>query len=302
MPAGQPFTRLCEKLARPRTLGRADLHIHSTSSDGTYTPAQVVELARRSGLSAIAITDHDTTAGLTPAQAAADNAPSPEVIAGVEITTEYAGRELHLLGYFFRADDAALQEALQSLQSDRVGRFHEMIARLRQLGIHLPDELLADIGKNGSLGRRNLAELLVQTGAAETVREAFQRYLHDRGRAAVPKRRLPVADAIALVRGAGGVAAWAHPTYDCTEAALTELRDLGLQALEVDFPSCRPSRSRELRSWAVRFGMAVTGGSDCHGPEPAGRGIGTHGISASEIAALRQLVSRDAESAERSAR
>src|SRR5438105_15384496 len=100
MPAGQPFTRLCQKLARPRTAGRADLHIHSTYSDGRYTPAQIVELARRSGLSAIAITDHDTAAGLGAAQEAASEA-SPEVISGVEITAEHRSQELHLLGYFF---------------------------------------------------------------------------------------------------------------------------------------------------------------------------------------------------------
>jgi predicted metal-dependent phosphoesterase TrpH len=287
MPAGQPFTRLCQELGRPRSLGRADLHIHSTFSDGSYTPAQVVSLARRCGLSAIAITDHDTTAGLCAAKDAAAGS-SLEVLAGVEITAEHAGRELHLLGYFFQLDDVDLQSALRRLQTDRIGRFHEMVARLRQLGVHLPDEMVDAAPTDGTLGRRNLAELLVRAGQAATVREAFQRFLHDRGRAVVPKTRLPIGDAIAVVRGAGGVAAWAHPSYDCTEATLTELRAMGLGGVEVDYPSCRPGRSRELRIWAARLGLAVTGGSDCHGPEPADRGIGTFGISAAEFAALRQ--------------
>jgi predicted metal-dependent phosphoesterase TrpH len=287
MPAGQPFTLLCQQMARPRHTGRADLHVHTTHSDGRYTPAQVVELARRCGLSAVAITDHDTTAAYGIARQAAGT--HPEVIPGVEITAEFRGRELHLLGYFFRLDDAPLQSALAALRSDRVGRFWEMVARLRQLGVRLPDEVLAGVGTAGTLGRRNLAELLVRAEQAATVREAFQRYLHDHGRAAVPKRRLPVAEAAALVRGARGVAAWAHPTYDCTRPALAELRALGVGGVEADYPTCRPSKARELRTWAAELGLAVTGGSDCHGPEPPSRGLGVCGVTAAELAALRGM-------------
>src|SRR5207244_130119 len=113
MPSRQPFTRLCQQLARPASSGRADLHLHTTHSDGTYSPAEVVDLARRSGLAAVAITDHDTTAGVAPARAAA--ALGLEVIAGVEVTAEYQGREAHLLGYFVRPDDRALSIALDRL-------------------------------------------------------------------------------------------------------------------------------------------------------------------------------------------
>src|SRR5947209_4861758 len=129
MPAGQPFTVLCQQLARPRWAGRADLHVHTTHSDGTYTPAQVAELARRCGLSAVAITDHDTTAACGVARRIAGS--HLEVIAGVEITAEFHNRELHLLGYFVCLDDAALGTALGCLRTDRVGRFWEMVARLR---------------------------------------------------------------------------------------------------------------------------------------------------------------------------
>src|SRR5688572_5097474 len=119
MPAGQPFTKLCQSLARPRAHGRADLHLHTIHSDGNYTPAQVVDLARRSGLSAIAITDHDTLDGIAPAERAAETLL--EVIPGVEITAEYRGREFHLLGYFFDRDNAPLRAALDHLRSERVG-------------------------------------------------------------------------------------------------------------------------------------------------------------------------------------
>jgi predicted metal-dependent phosphoesterase TrpH len=285
MPAGQPFTNLCRQMARPAHAGRVDLHVHTTASDGTYTPAEIVDLARRSGLSALAITDHDILEGIGPArQAAADHL---EVIAGVEVSTEFRGRELHLLGFFFQPDDEGLQRALAGLRRDRGDRFREMVERLRVMGIPLEAEGMA--GSNGriAMGRRHLAEMLVKAGRADTVRHAFQRYLGDRGRVSVPKRCLPVAEAITVIRAAGGVASWAHPTYHCTEESLRELRGLGMQAVEVDFPSCRPGRRRELRAWATRLELAITGGSDCHGPGMPHRAVGVCGLSRAELEDLR---------------
>jgi predicted metal-dependent phosphoesterase TrpH len=139
-----------------------------------------------------------------------------------------------------------------------------------------------------ALGRPHLAELLVRQGQVATVREAFRRYLRDGGPAAVPKKRLPVAEALALVRGAGGVAAWAHPAYDCTRESLAELRGLGLGAVEVEYPDFKRARARELRAWAHDLGLAVSGGSDCHGP--GRRSVGTCTVSAEELERLRQRV------------
>lgn len=284
MPARQPFTALCAAMARPlQGGGRADLHVHTDRSDGTYTPAQVVDLARRCGLSAVAITDHDTVAGIAPARAAASNAV--EVIAGVEITAEYRGRELHLLGYFIDLSHAGLNEALQELRQHRVRRFRDMVERLRACGVSVEE---GDLPRDGeSLGRRHLAEAMVRQRRAGSVREAFRRYLHDGGRADVPKRRLPVADAVALVRDAGGVSAWAHPPGDATPERVRELREMGLGAIEVDFPGCRPSRVRQLRTWAAALGLAVTGGSDCHGAGDERRAVGARGVTADELQALR---------------
>jgi len=294
MPAGQPFTELCQTLARPCHLGRVDLHLHTTFSDGTYTPEEIVELARRSGLSAIAITDHDTLAGIAPTRLAAGT--SLDVVSGVEITAEFRGRELHLLGYCFDLDNAALHGALAGLQADRALRFHEMIKRLHALGVHIEEaEVTRVVASSGdhattstTLGRRHLAEILVQAKKAATVREAFQRYLGDRGRATVPKARLPVAEAIALVRGASGVAAWAHPNYDCSKETLLELKRLGLGGVEAEYPAFRPSRIKRLRGWAKELGLAVTGGSDCHGPGQPHRCVGASSITHEELMQLRE--------------
>jgi predicted metal-dependent phosphoesterase TrpH len=292
MPAGQPFTSLCQAMNRPPSSGRADLHVHTTHSDGSYTPAQVVDLARRSGLAAVAITDHDTVAGVAVAQAAAIGM-NVEIITGVEITAEYSEREFHLLGYFIDTDDAALLEALGRLRHHRLGRFWDMAGRLRACGVSLDDEELQALAGAGSVGRRHLAELLIKARRAGSVREAFSRYLNDGGRIAVPKLRLPVGEAIALVRGAGGVASWAHPAYDCTRESLAALRDLGLGAVEAGYPGFRPSRSRELRAWAAELGLAVTAGSDCHGPQPLGRAIGACSVDAAQLQKIRSMASPD---------
>src|SRR5436190_14306243 len=143
MPAGQPFTRLCQTLARPRYFGRVDLHLHTTFSDGTYSPSEIVDLARRSGLSAIAVTDHDTLGGIGPATHAAG--PALEVVSGVEISAEWQGREFHLLGYFFDPLDDSLCQALSYLRAERVGRFHAMVERLKPLGVHFENEDFAHL-------------------------------------------------------------------------------------------------------------------------------------------------------------
>ncbi|MBI1831845.1 MAG: PHP domain-containing protein [Planctomycetes bacterium] len=286
MPAGQPFTQLCQTLARPRHFGRVDLHLHTTMSDGLYTPAQIVDLARRSGLSAIAITDHDTLAGIAPTRRAA--ADALEIISGVEITTEFRGKELHLLGYCFDPSDAALGRALDHLRAERVGRFRAMVERLRLLGVPVEEEAIVQLGDEASLGRRHLAELIVRAKKASSVREAFQRYLDDQGRASVPKTRLPVSDAIGLVRSAGGVASWAHPNYDCTMDSLLELKRVGLGAIEAEYPAFRASRTSALRALARQLGLAITGGSDCHGP--GNRAVGACSISHDELLRLRDMI------------
>lgn len=286
MPYRQPFTTLCRSLAQDRATGWIDLHIHSTASDGLYTPAQVVDLARRSGLAGLALTDHDTLAGI-PAAREAGRQWSLEIIPGVEITAEHRGREMHLLGYFIRLDNGPLLAALDRLREHRVGRFWAMVDRLHAQGLPLERDALAQAAGTGTLGRRRLAEYLVQIRQVATVQDAFRRYLGDRVLAGVPKLCLPAAEAIDLVRGAGGVAALAHPSYDCSREILHELCSFGLGGLEVHYPRYRPARVRELLALADEFGLVATGGSDCHGPDRSRRSIGACGVSTAELAELR---------------
>ncbi len=287
MPAQSPFTLLCQLAVRSPNAGRADLHLHTTYSDGTYTPAQIVDLGRRSGLSALAITDHDTIGAVADARRAATGS-SLEVIAGVEITTEFHGKELHLLAYFFDEQNLHLGSALEKVRSQRAGRFQKMVQKLRDCGVVVDTSKLA--GATEALGRRHLAELLIEAGAVHSHREAFTRWLGDGGRAEVPKYRLPVAEAIAAVRAAGGVTSWAHPSANCDLAALTEMRAFGLSAVEVEYPELKRSRTQQLRAWAERLEMAISGGSDCHGPGK--RTVGACSVSAAELEVLRRSCSK----------
>jgi predicted metal-dependent phosphoesterase TrpH len=289
MPARQPFTALCRLAAGlSRSAGRADLHVHTTCSDGEYTPRQVVEVARLSGLIAVAITDHDTLAGVAAAREAAAGS-GVEVVPAVEISAEYAGREVHILGYFVRPDDGPLGEALGRLRQGREQRFWDMVDRLRGFGVEVDAEELRRLSRADVLGRRNLAEALVRSGKVSTVRDAFRRYLGDGGRVATPKVLLGAAEAIALVRGAGGTTSWAHPPFPDAEETLRGLAGLGLGAVEVEFPGVKSSRNRHLRAWAAALGLAVTGGSDCHGPGDWKRAVGACGVRAEELEALRLL-------------
>lgn len=289
MPARQPFTALCQAAAQPAAINRADLHVHTVHSDGLYTPAQVIDLARRAGLRAVAITDHDTIAGVGPARQASLGLDL-EVIAGVEISSSYRGREIHLLGYFVDLANSELNDALASLQSGRVARFNAMVVRLQEAGVTVP-ELPSTDPSGKALGRRSLAELLVKSGRVSSIREAFHRYLGDGGSISGPKVLLDAARALSIIRRCGGVASWAHPSYDFMEDALPELRGWGLAALEAVYPSYKNSKTRQIREAAAAHGLVVTGGSDCHGPDSAARAIGAVSITCTELELLRARVS-----------
>lgn len=286
MPRTSPYTQLGTRLAQLAAPARADLHTHTTASDGEYTASQVVMLARLAGLRAVAVTDHDTLAGVAEAQAAAGSAI--ELVPGVEISTAFAGREFHLLGYFVRTDHDELNAALATLCASRRDRFRALVALLRERGVPIAEDrarLLEEA--TASLGRRHAAALVVACGAAGTRTEAFHRFVNPLVGRVRPKALVPIEDAIRLVRAAGGVASLAHPPADLPDEAFATLRDFGLDALEAVYSWGRRSPAAKLRETAARFEFAVSGGSDCHGPDPAQRRVGSHAITSDELEALR---------------
>lgn len=248
---------------------RIDLHIHSAVSDGTDTPTVLIEHAAAAGLDAVALTDHDTFDGLAEA-AEAGRRLGVEVLPGLEFSTRLGGRSVHLLAYGPDTADAALNAELGQVRAGRDDRVPAMVARLTELGLPLTlDDVLAQAG-GASVGRPHIADAMIARGYVADRDEAFAGWLHDGGPAFVDRYATPTAEAIKLVKAAGGVAVLAHPwsrgaASALTEPVLAELAAAGLDGLEVDHPDHDAGQRAELRAIAARLGLLVTGSSDHHG-------------------------------------
>ena len=262
-----------------------DLHAHTTASDGALAPAALVRLALASGVRVLAITDHDTTAGLAEAVRAAEEAGRAlRVVPGIEISARLRDREIHLLGHFVDPHDEALQRRLAAFAEARGRRMEAMVERCRAAGLDVSlEEVEARREPGGTLGRPHLARLLVEKGHARDVQDAFDRWL-GRGGPAWVERPLPeAAEAIALVRDAGGCAAVVHPGLSgLGKAALRELAAAGLEGVEIDHPGHNVEQRRSYRAIARALGLHATAGSDFHTVDgtPAHPGTETMEMSA----------------------
>ena len=252
-----------------------DLHIHTTASDGTFTPAQVVSHAHRLKLKAIAITDHDTVAGSKEALLSGIP-PSLEFLTGVEISATppsfYPGSgSFHLLGYSIRLDDPQLNRTLEKLQQARKNRNPAIINRLNELGISITlDEVRREAGE-GQLGRPHIAQFMVKKRAVASIDEAFDRFLGTGKPAYVDKQRVECFKAIEIILAAGGVPVLAHPglldykTDNQLDELIGELKKAGIQGVEVYYSGHTPDQTRRYAELAKRHDLLMTGGSDFHG-------------------------------------
>ena len=243
-----------------------DLHVHTTCSDGQVSPEQVVMLARKAGLHAIAITDHDTTSGVARAQAEGARL-GLRVIAGTELSVNAEGGEMHLLGYGIAPGHpaiAAITDRLGTLRRERVGA---MVDRLTALGVGISVADVQTPEGNASVGRPHVAEALVRLGAVRHVQEAFSRFLADGGPAWIPSRGPDVGAAIEAIHEAGGLSVWAHPAIE-DAPRFARLKVLGLDGVEVLRPGLAPVTSSALEHSARDAGLVVSGGSDWHGGTP----------------------------------
>lgn len=242
-----------------------DLHCHTTYSDGTLTPTQLVERAVQTGVKALAITDHDTVSGWPEAiQAATER--GVEIVPGVELSTLHLGRSLHILGFYPNPDHLA--PVLQDILQGRQRRAEAMVAKLAELGCAIE---LPQFGSGMAASRPHLAHALVQAGYAKSVPEAFDLWLNDRGPAYVPYETVRAQEGIALLRECGAVPVWAHPYLfrgGTVETVLPDLIEAGLMGLEVYHPSHSSSQTRTLERLCHQHGLLLTGGSDYHGPLP----------------------------------
>jgi len=250
-------------------MSRIDLHLHTTHSDGSLPPADVLALAKQANVSALAITDHDITTGI-PEAIATGQELGIEVIPGVEISSFNGKSELHILGYFVKWDDAAFNQRLAQLRESRHRRNPLIIERLREAGLDVTYEEVRSLAGTESVGRPHIAQLLMQKKYVTSAKEAFDRYLAD-GRPAFVPRELPSpAEAIRWIRQAKGVAVLAHPTWvketrEGLGACVTALKEAGLGGVEVHYSTHTKSQTSQYLELARRLNLLVTGGSDFHG-------------------------------------
>ncbi|MGW7575364.1 PHP domain-containing protein [Streptomyces sp. NPDC054765] len=248
---------------------RIDLHTHSTASDGTDTPAELVRGAAAAGLDVVALTDHDTVGGHAEARAALPAGLT--LVTGAELSCRIDGVSLHMLAYLFDPEEPELARERELVRDDRVPRAQGMVARLRALDVPITWEQVARIAGDGAVGRPHIATALVDLGVVGSVSDAFtSEWLANDGRAYVQKHEFDPFDAIRLVKAAGGVTVFAHPLAvkrgSCVpESAIAELAAAGLDGIEVDhMDHDAPTRAR-LRGLAADLGLLTTGSSDYHG-------------------------------------
>lgn len=264
-----------------------DLHSHTTASDGQYSPEELLRLAHEAGITTLAVTDHDTVAGLAAcAEAAA--ARGIRLIPGIEVSCFLGKKEIHMLGHFVDPKEPGLASFDQHLKLERHKRMEQMVAKMQALTFPVTMEHVLAIAGDAHLARPHLARALVELKYCSSTKDAFDRFLKDGGPAAVPRFEVSVKEAVELIRKAGGTATVAHPGVSKVERfELEEMARAGLTGLEVEHSDHPPSLREKYRQWTGELGLVATSGSDFHGEKVApGRLLGKVSMSAEALAAL----------------
>ena len=247
-------------------MSKVDLHMHSTASDGRLTPEDVVRKSAENGLTVIAITDHDTVDGIAPALVAAKAFPWLKVIPGIEISTDFPGGEVHVLGYFIDYTDPEFAARLERMRHSRRGRAQGMIAKLRDLGIHIEWQQVLEIAGSGSIGRPHIAQAMLDKGYIASIKEAFTKYIGRGGPAYVEREKITPVEAVELILRTKGLPVLAHPlTISDPETMVVELKAAGLVGIEAYYNGYTADEISRLVNLADKYGLIASGGSDYHG-------------------------------------
>ena len=263
-----------------------DLHVHSTASDGSFSPTELVDYAIEKGLSAFALTDHDSVAGLDEAITYAEKlkeirADVPEVIPGIEFSTEYMGKDIHIVGLYIDYKGDTFQKHLQDFVHSRDVRNEKMCELLRTgAGMDISYEKLQTAFPGSVITRAHYAKYMLEKGYVKSMKEAFERYIGDHCPYFLPREKITPSDAIRLILAVGGIPVLAHPVlYGMGKLQLDklvgELKQVGLLALEAIYSSYTPSDERDMRSLATKYDLAISGGSDFHGSNKPDLDLGT---------------------------
>ena len=243
---------------------RADLHVHTYYSDGTFSPEEAVKCASERNLAAIAICDHDTTDGLKESMESAQKY-GIEIIPGAEITSEKDGIEIHILAYFIDPDEPALKKMLEDLRKSRIKRIYDMVEKLKAHGIIVSPEKVFALSGKGSVGRLHLAKTLHNEGLVPNIREAFNKYLGDNAPCYVRRFNLSPEESIRIILKSGGIPVYAHPRVMGRDDFIPGFLKAGLRGLECYHTDQSKKITSHYINMANKLGLIITGGSDCHG-------------------------------------
>lgn len=264
----------------------ADLHIHSIYSDGTMTPREILDTCQKSNIRVAAITDHDTVSGIEETLSLARG--NIDVIPAVEMSSNIGDLDIHILGYFIDYCDTKFLEYLDAFKQHRVQRVKKIIEKLYKDGIQLEFEQIKSIANNCSLGRPHIAEVLVENGYVNSINEAFVRYLGYQSPYYEPKKNIHPNEVIHIILENGGIPVVAHPGTINNEQILYDLILAGAMGLEVWHPDHTPRNQQHFFEIALKNGLLMTGGSDCHGRRGSYVSIGMTGCGKTEVERLKK--------------
>lgn len=256
-----------------------DLHTHTTESDGSFTPEELITEAKRVGLSAIAITDHDTIAGIKKAHATANNSDI-ELIPGIELSTDYNGKEVHIVGLYIDIENEYFLSKLDEFKKCRNNRNELIVANLQKEGFDITMEALTAENPDCVITRANIARFLYEHGMIPSIQTAFEKYIGDHCKCFVNRFKITPMDAVKLIKEAGGTAILAHPLlYHLSDSTLQtlveELKDAGLDGIEAIYCTYTPAEERQMKQFAMANGLLISGGSDFHGTTKPKLNLGT---------------------------
>jgi 3',5'-nucleoside bisphosphate phosphatase len=267
--------------------GAVDLHTHTTASDGTYAPRDLVAEAASRGVRVLAVTDHDSTEGLAEAIDEAERRRPLEIIPGIEINCDVEGAEIHVLGYLMDWQAEWFQDFCREQRRERRARIHRMVERLAAIGMPLDADEVFAIVKEGSAGRPHVAQVMVTRGYVKTVREAFDKYLGSGKPGHVPRKKVTPEDAVRIIRKAGGVPVFAHPGLADRDELIPGLIAAGLMGIECYYTEHSAAQRASYLQICKDHDLVATGGSDFHGPKVRAATLGSPSVPMAAVDGLR---------------
>ncbi|RKY81404.1 PHP domain-containing protein [candidate division KSB1 bacterium] len=266
-----------------------DLHVHTHYSDGMRSPEEMVREAKKAGLKALGIVDHDTVDGLKEAESAGQKL-GVEIVPGVELSSQYKGMDIHILGYYFNRESSAIKDYLKKFQDERFVRAEKIVKNLQKIGVNISLDEVINKSKGKNIGRPHIADVLLERGYVETFQEAFYRYIGYGSESYVEKFKITPQEAVSLIAEAGGLSFLAHPGPSISDQMIVEFAKAGLNGIEIVHPKHSQSRTSYLQRLARKLDLMVCGGSDCHGGREGKITIGLYVIPYTILTEFKEII------------